>query len=175
MNDEHQKIIIESLELNKSLLNFDFNTIVQFVIRETNKEWLNDRLGDILFKDRFPDYIQEAIEKIEKPDMSQAISTPITLKIDDVLLEINHDVFAEREVCTMMNALDLSSRVVCGQLLEVSNVLNFSVARFNDVDVVEKIMRDIKALVFKNLGAYASYGIYNNGTPLKAQIGRAHV
>ena len=165
MNDEHRAIIIESLELNKSILRYDFPSIIDYILKQTNEKWLRGEIelnhASILSSD-----LQNEVNQIEKTDFSSGINN-----LDNVQAKMNQKIFSEYEVQTIINALDCSSRLICGQILEVANVLNFATSKHVDIDIVESIMGKIKLLIFKALSLHASYGIYNDNTPIKARIG----
>jgi hypothetical protein len=97
-------------------------------------------------------------------------SSKVLKKIDDVLGKVNQEIFSENEIHTMLSALDLSSRIICGQLFEISNVFRFSTAESLDIEEIENIMKEIKLQMFTNMGVYASYGIYCDSTPIKPKI-----
>ena len=65
---------------------------------------------------------------------------------------------SEDNLKLIAQALELQSRILCGQLGEVEHLFRFYTDRKYDIEVVEKKLREIKQEIFKsdyNVGIYS--------------------
>jgi hypothetical protein len=168
MNDEHRNLIIESLNLNKALFNFYFHTIIEFVISEANEKWIvpdcDQDWGFGAICKTIEDFKYEFGE-LKNLDLSSTIE-----RFDGVIGKIDQEIFSDNEICIIINSLDFSSRIICGQLLEISNVLRFSTIKTIETGWLELFIGVIKSSLFPELNLHASYSIYDTDTPLKPRI-----
>jgi len=80
---------------------------------------------------------------------------------------------SEKQLNVIMEALDLHSRLLCGQLSEIENFLRFNYNKHNLLNhtKIHDAIYDIKEEFFPELRLGASHSIRSQETPPKAQIG----
>jgi hypothetical protein len=176
LNNNHQKIILDCLGVYKSLFMKDLQSIIQFIYKESNEKWLHnisDNENWLHNEKKFDEFRLgcecDFTELINQIDLIYTIVNQDVCNESEVLIKS----FTEIEISKIINALDFALRIICGQLLEICNVLNFISPLHIKLnrDKIESIVKDVKMLVFKNLSFYASHGIYGIDTPMNARIG----